>query len=93
MAKTNKFTDFIVEIILPIIAALLTIVALFFMWVLFCIILNDAKMAKRAESIFYFDKKTYYIDSYEYSGDQIIAIGVNGKKIVFPKDNTVIEDK
>lgn len=89
----NKFTDFIVEIIFPIIAALLTIVALFSMGVLICTLLNNAKMIERAESIFYFDSKTYYIDSYEYSGDQIIAVGVDGKKIVFPKDNTVIENK
>lgn len=89
----NKFTDFIVEIIFPIIAALLTMVALFFMAVLVCILLNNTKMIGRAESIFYFDSKTYYIDSYEYSGDQIIAVDVNGKRLFFPKNNTVIEDK
>ena len=41
--------------------------------------------------IFHYDKDDYYIKSYELSGDQIVAVSVNGKEIIFPKNCTVIE--
>lgn len=89
----KKITDFLMDIILPIIVVLLTIMALFFMGVLIWDLSDEARQREQAESIFHFNKDTYYIDSYEYSGDQIIARDVNGKEIIFPKGCTVIEDK
>lgn len=89
----KKIIDFLVDIILPIIVVLLTIAVLFFIGILICVISDETKMREQAECIFHFNKDTYYIDSYEYSGDQIIARDVNGKEIIFPKGCTVIEDK
>lgn len=89
----KKIIDFLVDIIFPIIVVLLTIALLFFIGMIIFVASDEAKMREQAESIFYFDKNTYYIDSYEYSGDQIIARDVNGKEIIFPKGCTVIEDK
>jgi hypothetical protein len=89
----KKIIDFLMDIIFPIIVVLLTIALLFFIGMIIFVASDESKMRECAESIFYFDKNTYYIDSYEYSGDQIIARDVNGKEIIFPKGCTVIEDK
>lgn len=89
----KKIIDFLMDIIFPIIVVLLTIALLFFIGMIIFVASDEAKMREQAESIFHFNKDTYYIDSYEYSGDQIIAKDVNGKEIIFPKGCTVIEDK
>ena len=88
----KKIGEFIIEIIFPIIAVMLMIIALFLIGVLVYLVSNEVKMRSQAEMIFHYDKNDYYIESYEYSGDQIIAVGVNGKEIIFPKECTVIED-
>ena len=79
----KKFGEFIIEIIFPIIAVMLTITALFLIGRLICTASNEVKMKEQAELIFHYDKNDYYIESYKYSGDQIIAVGVNGKEIIF----------
>lgn len=88
----EKLGDFLIEIIFPIIGIILTITVLFFIGGLIYMTSNEAKMREQAEMIFHYNKDDYYIESYEYSGDQIIAAGVNGKEIIFPKNGTVIED-
>lgn len=87
----KKLGEFIIEVISPIIAVALMIIALFLIGLLFYIALNEAKMRGQAEMIFHYGKNNYYIESYEYSEDQIIAVGVNGEEIIFPKNGTVIE--
>lgn len=88
----KKFGEFIIEIIFPIIAVILTITVVFLMGGLIYTFSNEMKMRERAEMIFHYDNDDYYITSYEYSGDQIVAVGVNGKEVIFPKNGTVIED-
>ena len=88
----KKLGEFIIEIIFPIIAVILTITVIFLMGGLIYTFSNEMKMRERAEMIFHYDNDDYYITSYEYSGDQIVAVGVNGKKVIFPKNGTVIED-
>lgn len=87
----KKFGDFIIEIIFPIIAVVLAIMLLFIIGGFMYTTSNEVEMRERAELIFHYNKNDYYIESYEYSGDQIIAVGVNGKEIIFPKSCTVIE--
>ena len=88
----KKLGEFIIEIIFPIIAVILTITVIFLMGGLIYTFSNEMKMRERAEMIFHYDNDDYYITSYEYSGDQIVAVGVNGKEVIFPKNGTVIED-
>jgi FlaG/FlaF family flagellin (archaellin) len=88
----KKLGEFIIEIIFPIIAVILTITVIFLMGGLIYTFLNEMKMRERAEMVFHYNNDDYYISSYEYSGDQIVAIGVNGKEVIFPKNGTVIED-
>lgn len=88
----KKLEEFIIEIIFPIIAVILTITVIFLMGGLIYTFSNEMKMREQAEMIFHYNNDDYYIASYEYSGDQIVAIGVNGKEVIFPKNGTVIED-
>ena len=88
----KKFGDFIVETVFPIFAVILMITVLFLIGTLVYISSNEAKMKEQAKLIFHFNNSDYYIESYEYSEDQIIAVDVNGKKIIFPKNCTIIED-
>jgi len=88
----KKLGEFIIEIIFPIIAVILTITVIFLMGGLIYTFSNEMKMREQAEMIFHYNNDDYYIASYEYSGDQIVAIGVNGKEVIFPKNGTVIED-
>ena len=88
---TKKFGETVMEIIFPIIAVILTIVVILFMVGLIHTASNEAKMKERAEMIFHYNESNYYIESYKYSEDQIVAIGVNGKEVIFPKNGTVIE--
>ena len=88
----KKLGDFLIEFIFPIIGIILTITVLFFIGGLIYMTSNEAKMREQAEMIFHYNENDYYIESYEYSGDQIVAVGVNGKEIIFPKNGTVIED-
>lgn len=88
----KKLGEFIIEIIFPIIAVILTITVIFLMGGLIYTFSNEMKMRERAEMVFHYNNDDYYIESYEYSGDQIVAVGVNGKEIIFPKNGTVIED-
>lgn len=88
----KKLEEFIIEIIFPIIAVILTITVIFLMGGLIYTFSNEMKMREQAEMIFHYNNDDYYIASYEYSGDQIVAVGVNGKEVIFPKNGTVIED-
>ena len=88
----KKLGEFIIEIIFPIIAVILTIAVIFLMGELIYTFSNEMKMRERAEMVFHYNNDDYYIASYEYSGDQIVAVGVNGKEVIFPKNGTVIED-
>jgi predicted RND superfamily exporter protein len=88
----KKLGEFIIEIILPIIAVILTITVILLMGGLIYTFSNEMKMRERAEMVFHYNNDDYYIASYEYSEDQIVAIGVNGKEVIFPKNGTVIED-
>ena len=88
----KKLGEFMIEIIFPILAVVLTIAVVFLLGGLIYTTSNEAKMREQAEMIFHYDNDNYYIESYEYSGDQIIAVGVNGKELIFPKNGTVIED-
>lgn len=38
------------------------------------------------------NKNIYYISHYEIHDDEIWATDVEGKRIIFPKNNTVIEE-
>lgn len=91
----KKFIEFIIEIISLIIGVaflvVLTITVLFLIGGLIYTVSNEVKMREQAEMIFHYDKDDYYIKSYELSGDQIVAVSVNGKEIIFPKNCTVIE--
>lgn len=91
MKLLKKIGEFIIEIIFPIIAAALIITALFLIGALVYLISDEVKMREQAEMIFHYDTDDYYIKSYEFSEDQIVAVGVNGKEIIFPKNCTVIE--
>ena len=88
----EKLGDFLIEIIFPIIGIILTIVVIFLVGGLVYTFSNEMEMREQAEMIFHYDNDDYYIESYEYSGDQIVAVGVNGKELIFPKNGTVIED-
>lgn len=88
----KKLGDFLIEFIFPIIGIILTITILFFIGGFIYTTSNEAKMREQAEMIFHYNEDDYYIESYEYSGDQIVAVGVNGKELIFPKNGTVIED-
>lgn len=90
---TKKFGETVIETIFPIIALVLTIAVIFFMGGLIYTASNEAKMKEQAEMIFHYNEDDYYIEKIlDYSEDQIFAEGVNGKKIIFPKNGTVIED-
>lgn len=88
----KKLGDFLIEFIFPIIGIILTIIILFLIGGFIYTTSNEAKMREYVEMIFHYNEDDYYIESYEYSGDQIIAVGVNGKEIIFPKNGTIIED-
>lgn len=88
----KRLGEFMIEIIFPILAVVLTIAVIFLIGGLIYITSNEVKMREQAEMIFHYDNDNYYIESYEYSGDQIVAVGVNGKELIFPKNGTVIED-
>lgn len=88
----KRLGEFMIEIIFPILAVVLTIAVVFLLGGLIYTTSNEAKMREQAEMIFHYDNDNYYIESYEYSGDQIVAVGVNGKELIFPKNGTIIED-
>lgn len=88
----KRLGEFMIEIIFPILAVVLTIAVIFLIGGLIYTTSNEVKMREQAEMIFHYDNDNYYIESYEYSGDQIVAVGVNGKELIFPKNGTVIED-
>lgn len=88
----KRLGEFMIEIIFPILAVVLTIAVIFLLGGIIYTTSNEVKMREQAEMIFHYDNDNYYIESYEYSGDQIVAVGVNGKELIFPKNGTVIED-
>lgn len=93
MEVTKKFGEIVIETIFPIIAIVLTIAVIFFIGGLIHTASNEVKMKEQAEMIFHCNENDYYIEKIlDCSGDQIFAEGVNGKKIIFPKNGTVIED-
>ena len=84
--------DEIVEKIIDVVMAILTVALIaFFIW--FCIFIGtQAKNGKDAEYIAHCNRNIYYINHYEIHNDEIWATDVEGKRIVFPKNNTVIEE-
>ncbi len=91
----KKIGEFIIKIFFYIIGmvflVVLTTTVLFLLGGLIYTASNEVKMREKAEMIFHYDTDDYYIKSYEFSGDQIVAVGVNGGEIIFPKNGTVIE--
>jgi hypothetical protein len=82
----------IVEKIMVVILTILTIALIAFCIWLGIFIGTGAKMAKNAEYIARCNRNIYYISHYEIHDDEIWATDVEGKRIVFPKNNTVIEE-
>lgn len=84
--------DEIVEKITDVVLVILTIALIAFcIW--FCIFIGtEAKHGKDAEYIARCNRNIYYISHYEIHDDEIWATDIEGKRIVFPKNNTVIEE-
>lgn len=85
--------DFLMFKVLPVIAVILLIFVMILIGLLTCNYINTSKEREQAKAIFYRCNETYYIDTYHYSGDDIIAIDVNGHQVIFPKSDTVIEKR
>ena len=60
-----------------------------------CVILYNKykKPYDRANAIMKCGFITYYIDNYEYKDDYIEAVDIYGKKVILPKEHTVIKEK
>ena len=82
----------IVEKIMDVVVVILAMVLIAFV-VWFCIFIGtEAKNGKNAEYVAHCNRNIYYINHYEIHDDEILATDVEGKRIVFPKNNTVIEE-
>jgi hypothetical protein len=84
--------DKTVEKIINIVVAILTITIIAFCIWLGIFIGTEVKNGKDAEYIAHCNRNIYYISHYEIHDDEIWATDVEGKRIVFPKNNTVIEE-
>lgn len=84
--------DKTVEKIINIVVAILTIVLIAFCIWFGIFIGAEVKNGKEAEYIVHCNRNIYYISHYEIHDDEIWATDVEGKRIVFPKNNTVIEE-
>lgn len=88
----KKFTDWFIEKFLPVIAMILLIFVVGLIGFLCYDLVDKAKQDSEAKAIFYCCDETYYIDSYTYRDDEIVAIDVRGREVIFPKDRTVIKN-
>lgn len=89
----KNFMDWFVEKFLPVVMMILLIFVIWLIGILCYNTIVESKQESAAKSIFYCCDETYYIDSYTYSGDDIVAIDVEGKEVILPKDRTVIKNK
>ena len=84
--------DKTVEKIINIVVAILTITIIAFCIWLGIFIRAEVKNSKNAEYIVHCNRNIYYINHYEIHDDEIWATDVEGNRIFFPKNNTVIEE-
>ena len=84
--------DEIVEKIISVVAAILTIVVIVFSVWLGIFVGTEVKNSKNAKYVVHCNRNIYYLNHYEVHDDEIWATDVEGNRIVFPKNNTVIEE-
>lgn len=84
--------DDIAEKIIDVVVAILTIALIAFCIWFGIFIGAEVKHGKDAEYIARCNRNIYYISHYEIHDDEIWATDIEGKRIVFPKNNTVIEE-
>lgn len=84
----DEIAEKIIDVVLVILVIALTA---FIVWFGF-FIGAEVKNGKNAEYIARCNRNIYYISHYEIHDDEIWATDVEGKRIVFPKNNTVIEE-
>ena len=84
--------DEIVEKIIDVVMTILIVVLIVFcVWFVF-FIGAEVKKGKDAEYIAHCNRNFYYISHYEIHDDEIWATDVEGNRIIFPKNKTVIEE-